>query len=398
MKKTTNPFVRVFGSFGLCVALLSGLFILTFLGTIQSAEDGLFSAQEKYFNSYGLVHHVGPLAIPLPGALSLMMLLGVNLFVGGFMRMRKNRKTIGVLITHGGIAFLLIAGAVKMMGATEGHVTLYEGQTASDFVSYGLWEVAVVDVQGDTSNNEWAVGDEVVRGAEGDAVRVLSADDLPFDVHLQHYLPNAQVGAVDSSWSSDYPIIDGYGVNPLKWNPESGGNFAVIFATVVAKGADVGTEGTQGILFAADRAPFVVEWDGRPFALHLRRQRYPLPFEVQLVKFTKEEHPRTSIPSTFSSDVLRIEDGNETPVHISMNEPLRENGLVMFQSSWGPPNARPGTPLFSTFAVVRNPSDKWPEYSCWVIAFGMLIAFGQRLMTYLEKQSNKRNAANRTEA
>ncbi|MDF1838546.1 MAG: cytochrome c biogenesis protein ResB [Planctomycetota bacterium] len=393
MKKTNNLFVRIFGSFGLCTALLVGLFILTFLGTIQSAEEGLFSAQEKYFNSYGVIHHVGPLAIPLPGALTLMILLAINLFVGGFVRMRKSKRTLGVLIVHGGIAFLLLAGLVKMMGGIEGHVTLYEGQKASDFVSYDFWEVAVIDVQGDSSNNEWAAGDKVVRSLEGDDVRVLSGEGLPFDVHLQYFVPNASVMPKGPRWNSRFPVVDGFAIQEHKLNPESGGNFATVFATVVPKDSSVGTEGSTGILWGRTSVPFVVEWDGRPFSLQLRRERYPLPFEVQLETFTKKEHPRTRIASVFSSDVLRIEGDDRRPVHISMNEPLRENGLVMFQSSWGPADAPPGTPLFSTFAVVRNPSDKWPEYSCWVIALGMLITFGQRLRGYLNKQSKMRDAA-----
>jgi hypothetical protein len=190
---------------------------------------------------------------------------------------------------------------------------------------------------------------------------------------------------------TDYPVVDGYAVMPRKLDTEEGGNFGALFVTVVPKGSPKGALGTQGILWAASRAPFVVNWEGRPYTIDLRRERYPLPFDIQLEKFTKEDHPRTRIASKFASDVLRIDGESKTPVHISMNEPLRENGLVMFQSSWGPANARPGTPLFSTFAVVRNPSDKWPEYSCWVIAFGMLVAFGQRLLAYLSKQSKLRN-------
>ena len=63
---------------------------------------------------------------------------------------------------------------------------------------------------------------------------------------------------------------------------------------------------------------------------------------------------------------------------------------MLFQASWGPSNARPGDPLFSVFSVVRNPSDKWPEISCWVIAAGMLLAFGQKLFGYVRSQKKKR--------
>ena len=392
MKKSSNIIVRWLGSFGLCTSLLIGLFLLTLFGTLESAESGLFAAQEKFFESFYLVYHLGPLAIPFPGAVSLMMLLAVNLLVGGFVRMRKSKRTVGILILHSGIGILLLAGLVKMLGASEGHVTLYEGQRASNFVSYDFWEVAVVDLQGDFSQNEWSVGDDVVRSLSDVPGRVLSGEGLPFDVHLEHFIVNASVLPKGPNWSTAYPVVDGFAVMPRKRNPESGGNWAATFANVVPKGAAQGVSGRQGILWAGARAPFVFDWEGKPYAIHLRRQRYPLPFDVQLEKFTKKEHPRTRIASVFASDVLRIEGKSETPIHISMNEPLRENGLVMFQSGWGPAEAPPGTPLYSTFAVVRNPSDKWPEYACWVIAIGMLIAFGQKLSSYLAKQAKKRQA------
>jgi len=42
--------------------------------------------------------------------------------------------------------------------------------------------------------------------------------------------------------------------------------------------------------------------------------------------------------------------------------------------------------------VVRNPSDKWPEYSMWVIALGLVIKFGQTLYRFAKKQQAGREA------
>ena len=66
-----------------------------------------------------------------------------------------------------------------------------------------------------------------------------------------------------------------------------------------------------------------------------------------------------------------------------MNEPLRDGGLVLYQASWGPSNARPGERLFSTLAVVRNPADHWPLAACLVIAAGLLFHFGRMLVGYV---------------
>ena len=81
-------------------------------------------------------------------------------------------------------------------------------------------------------------------------------------------------------------------------------------------------------------------------------------------------------------------EGSTTrPVKISMNEPLRSDGLVLYQASWGPANARQGQRLFSTLAVVRNPSDRWPLYGCIVIAAGLLMHFSRKLARVLRSEA-----------
>ena len=394
-----NGFVRWLGSYGLCVTILILLFVLTVFGTWDQRKGGigLHASIQKYFNSYWFTVHVGRVVIPLPGAVSLMTLLAANLFVGGFLRIQKSTRTIGVLVIHAGIAMLLLAGLVKRMSANEGYVSLYEGQEATVYRSYHDWEVSVRELLPDeekqalTSGEEWFVHQDVFEGLDGEDVAIVDHPELPFDLHLRHFSVNARVYPEAPGVSSVYPLVDGYRVIPLKAEEEAERNFAAIYCDVVPKGSTTDVRGDAGILAAMERYPYTVVREGRMFAIELRKRRYPMPFSIELEKFTMEEHPRTRTAAEFSSDVLaRWEQGSEgDPFHISMNKPLREDGLVVFQSKYGPSNAKPGTPLFSVFAVVRNPSDRWPEYSCWVIAAGMLIAFGQRLTSYIKRQKDK---------
>jgi hypothetical protein len=46
----------------------------------------------------------------------------------------------------------------------------------------------------------------------------------------------------------------------------------------------------------------------------------------------------------------------------------------------------------STLAVVKNPADRWPLYSCIIISAGLLIHFTQKLTKYLRAE-NRRLAA-----
>ncbi len=110
-------------------------------------------------------------------------------------------------------------------------------------------------------------------------------------------------------------------------------------------------------------------------------QRPPLRREV--------DHPGIGMPKSFASDVKVVEDGNERALKISMNEPLRAEGLVVYQASWGPSTARPGDPLFSTFAVVRNPADQYPLYSCIVIAIGLVLHFARKLIKHVKVEGQR---------
>lgn len=44
---------------------------------------------------------------------------------------------------------------------------------------------------------------------------------------------------------------------------------------------------------------------------------------------------------------------------------------------------------YSVFSVVRNVSDKWPEYSMWVITFGLLVTFVRKLLGFSKSQSGR---------
>src|SRR6185436_21156360 len=131
-------------SYGLACALLLDLFALTLFGTLYQVEAGLFEAQKRYFESWFVVQTT-PVPLVLLGGVPCMGLLALNLFVGGFVRIQKAKRTLGVLIVHVGIALLLASSFVKMYHSEDGHLTLEEGQSADEFQSYYLWEVALWD-------------------------------------------------------------------------------------------------------------------------------------------------------------------------------------------------------------------------------------------------------------
>jgi len=378
--------IRLISSFGLSCSLLILLALLTWLGTLEQVHTGLFEVQKKYFESFYLVHDFGSFSLPLPGANLVMCVLAVNLLVGGIVRLRRSWDTAGVLIVHLGIVLLLIASFVKNYHSEEGHLTLYEGQSGNAYQSYYRWEVAIGRAVGAGQVQEYLVSQEDFLHATGSNSVTLKADDLPFELDLAHFMPNCRPMPKGPMFETEVPVIDGFFLQSEARNPTAEQNVAGAYA--VARLPD-GTR-SEGILWGLDTAPWTVSVGGTDWTVDLRHQLYPMPFTIGLDVFTKEDHPRTNMPSMFSSDVIVTEPQiSPRPVKIAMNEPLRSQGLVLYQASWGPSNARPGDPLFSTLSVVQNPADQYPLYACIVIAIGLLLHFSRKVLAYVRTEARQ---------
>lgn len=383
LARFARGFVAVLSSTKLSCVLLLLLGLLTWLGTLEQVNSGLFEVQRKYFESFVLVHHAGPIPIPLPGAYLVMCVLFANLIVGGMLRLRKGRSTFGVLVVHVGIALMLVGGYVKLHHSQEGHVTLFEGQSAATFQSYQRWEIAILETQGNGEVREHLVPEERFLDARDGRSVHLASSELPFEIELSRFLVNAMPQLKGPMFDVSEPVIDGTFLTEQPPEKEAERNIAGAQIAIVER------DGARhdALLWGAAAKPFAFQAQGRNFGIELRHERYPMPFALRLERFLKEDHPRLDMPKSFASEVTVTEGSTSRPVKISMNEPLRSEGLVLYQASWGPSGAAPGQRLFSTLAVVRNPSDRWPLYGCIVIAVGLLMHFSRKLARVLRSEA-----------
>ncbi len=395
-KGLVGRLIDFLSSFGLASALLAFLFLLTLFGTLAQVHDGIYLAQKKYFESWYVFHQQDlwgdfKLVIPMPGALTCLSLLAVNLLLGGLVRIRKNKSTLGVIVIHLGIVVMLAASLTKLTAAEEGRLTLYEGEASDEFIHYYEWEVTVFDVRQQTQVTEWVIPHSQLIDLTDGRTRTFEFPEAGFELELSHFVPNARPLPKGPAWESPAPTVDGFAIKDLGFDAEAAErNVACLYATARVNGAPA--EVSHGILWPFDRFPWVVKVGDKEWAVSLQHRRMAMPFEISLDKFTRELHPGTQIPKVYSSDVTKtvLATRDSQKVEISMNEPLRSGGLVLFQSSWGPPDAKEGQPLYSQFSVVRNPSDAWPLYSCIIITIGLLLAFGQKLARYVRVQNANR--------
>lgn len=371
--------IRFLASYALGIVTLFFLLVLTYLGTLEQIEHGLYATQQKYFNSLFLVHEIGGRPIlPLPGVYLLLVVLAVNMLLGAVLRFRWGWRHAGVLIVHVGILVMLVGGFITYHYSSDGHLTLYEGESSNEFQSYYDWEILIAEAN--VPGRGLVIPGESFRDLTGDASRAFTSADLPFELALSSFMPNSMpvMGAGGA------PDGGAFSLSPIPLDSQNERNVAGIRVEVRNR-----NEGGQreAELWGMSRDPYVFDSGGTEWSLKLQRRRWQLPFTVSLDRFTRELHPGTAMPSSFSSDVTVMEPEGSQRVHISMNRPLRHKGYTLFQASWGPSNAGPNDPLFSTLAVVRNPADQFPIYGFTVITIGLLLHFCHKLFVYLRNEA-----------
>ena len=313
------------GSFGLAMIVLTLLLILTFLGTMEQRHRGIFDVQKDYFESFFLISDTLGFPIPMIGAVPLLALLFINLVVGGMVRMRKGKSTVGVLIAHLGIALLLLGSLVEHAASTNGNMSLTPGETSNVFRSYYDWDVMITEYAEDGSGERHILPHEKYAGmGEGDRV-TFTSERLPFTVVLSGYLRNC----VPQRAPRDQGI-DGFLLRQLEPAEKAEYNRPGVLATL----ATDGQRDQRILLWGLQTGPLLFERDGRKFGIDMVRKEWVIPFTLKLDRFVKDDHPGMAMAREYSSYVEKIEDGATQSIHITMNEPLRHRGHIFYQSGY----------------------------------------------------------------
>lgn len=384
MKTLLKKLFAFFSSFGLAASIFIFFFFLILFGTLYQVDNGLFEAQQKYFNSMYVIHHIGPIAFPLPGGYLLTALLAVNLICGGLIRIRKNIRRPGVIITHIGILILILSAAVTYHFSDRGHMRLYPGDESNVYQSYNDWVIQVgKPASGATLQ---IIQDTQIANLNAGESRTFYSDDIPIEITLHGYAQNATPVPVQDG-ATGPEIVDGFRLQALPPEQESEMNVPGAYVTATDKATG---EKTQGLLWGLSMEPFTVQSGDVYYTIGFARKSYRTPFVIHVDDFRRRVHAGTNMDASFEADVTKFEDGTEESMTIWMNHPLRRRGYTFFQTSWGPSNARPGEPLFTVFEVVRNPADQGPLVACIIISIGFLIHFIQKLAAYMRAEARRR--------
>jgi len=397
---------RVFAfltSFGLAITVMFLLLVLTLLGTLAQRDLGIHAAVSKYFTSWGFVQPMtiwgtetdSAFGIPLPGGLLLMSLLFINMTCGALIKVRKDPKRFGIFIAHLSVMAMLASGLVTHLYKTDGYLDLRVGQTSNEVESYREWELEIEEIQPGETGGEGRTREALVipmtkfDDLTGDQSRSFHGAELPFEIELSGYERNSKIIRTAPSE---------YAIEGVEKEKEAERNLPGIQFKVVDP-ADPSAPLAESFLHGTNPEPFVIEKDGRSFALRLGKKSWVIPFALTLDRFKHSYHPGTKTPDEYSSWVTQKVADEKRNIHITMNLPMRESGYVLYQESWGKLGEGPDAPVYSQFAVSKNPSDQWPKWSCIAATFGLLYHFCLKLFEYLRRQArNRKRLLERTAA
>ncbi|MCB1210963.1 MAG: cytochrome c biogenesis protein ResB [Verrucomicrobiales bacterium] len=409
--------LRFFSSFGLATVVLALLLLHTFLGTLEQVDHGLFESQKKYFESFVVwdidvgcclrAMHIpsGNFVMPvlLPGGFTLMVLLAINLICGGIMRIvkRLNKaraegvnhnilRFTGLVIAHGSMVFMLLAGLVSMYWKKDGAAMLSEGQTTEEFQSFHDTAIEIQQLSPAPAEGQakvWVIDGSLFKDLKADAQsgkgRTFTQPDLPFEIMVMNYEVNCFPRKPESE-ETKRTVVDGYYLQPVAESPEQEKNIDGAYVKITHPDKRVET----GILWRYANGPLTVTSGDKTWGISLGRKTYKLPFAIRLDDFQREVHPGTERARKFTSQITMLQDGQEHKKIITMNEPLRSQGYAVFQQSFDMSQRADGTMAErSQLEIVQNPSDHWPLISCVAVGIGLLIQMGSQLTRFLSRQS-----------
>jgi ResB-like family len=420
---------RFLRSFGLATTVLSLLLLVTYLGTIEQVEHGLYESQKKYFESFFVtsidvacclramhIPYQGSFDLPvyiLPGGYLLMVVLGINMLLGGIVRLHKELvwlaklplrlvtgrfgelspapRAVGVLIAHMSIVFMLFAGLVSLYFKKDGAMSLREGQTADEFQSF---HDSVIEIERlspapkDGKRTSMVIDGDHFQDLVAGKGRTFTSKELPFELMVMNYELNCVPRRAEGQ-ETNRSVVDGFFLQPLKEELEQERNTDGAYVTAKLKD---GTE-QSGILWRFSAAPLSIKAGDEVWGVALNRRAWKLPFSVKLDDFKREVHPGTEKARRFTAEVTVNDRGNDLKKIITMNEPLRSRGFALFQQSFDMGQGEDGSVReSSTIQVVQNPSDHWPLISCIAAGIGLLIHMIWQLVRYLRKAAKENPA------
>lgn len=390
MHSTIKRILKPVSSLTLTVVLLAASMMLIFVGTWAQLDADTWAVQKRFFHSWFcwvdpqvFVRRPMPGGFPFVGGYFLITALLVNLLAAHISRFKLTWKRSGIILIHLGLIMLLVGEALTSVLATEGQMTLAEGQAFNFKTDIRSAEIAVTDSATFDTDRVTVIPETRLK-----AGKTVHDAHLPFDVTVDDYLPNSRpmgpfepaTGRVLTSGDGPektrmmgVPLYTGAGADAEKVNSPS---------AQITLSRDGKTLGTYLLSLWSDR-PEKIKVGDKVYPIELRFKREYTPYTVQLLKFTHEKYVGTDTAKNFASRIRLIDPsrGVDREVLIWMNHPLRYEGETFYQQGFDPKNDK-----VTTLQIVRNPSWLMPYLALAIAIIGLVVQFGSHLIAFLRRE------------
>lgn len=377
-----NDYLKMLASLKVTVALFGMSIFLVFAGTLAQVDNGIWHVMDSYFRCFITWIDLGvffprkwdiSFTFPFLGGWALGLLLMLNLTAAHITTFKYNKKRIGIILIHAGIAIMLLSEFFTGLAAVESRMVIKEGSWSNYTQSNRLYELAIKNPK-----TKELVSVPVSMLADSSEV---TDEQLPFDLKVKEFYENAAL----------MPVVKG------QHNLATAGSGLALYAVEKPVTTGVDTEqsvnapsvyvqiGDKTYLVSLYLKEQLLDYKGTEYEVSLRLKRYYKPYKMTLEDFSHDKFVGTEIPRNFSSKILleNSETGEKRNVLIYMNNPLRYNGETFYQSGFLPDNS--GTIL----QVVYNPVWLWPYISCAVVSLGMMWHFGLGLYKFTKRKTNE---------
>lgn len=391
MNEFYSKLYKVLSSLRLTAVLLAFSLVLVFFGTLDQVHFGIYETQRRYFQSI-LAFWQYPMewpgssflrwiVLPMPGGYLLGFFFMLNLVFAHFRYFKLRLRNVGIVMIHGGLAFLLIGQLITDIGQEEFQMWIDEDGSSNFAESFFDNELVLIDRSGETTDKVWSIPTSILKNGA-----TFDHPENGITVRVQRFFRNARIMQLQENQNTGLlQTSQGIGsrmrLGVFEAAPvyaQNQRNVTTAVVEILKDGESIGNWLVSNVFNTGSLPNQSFETSDGTFELSLRFKRRYFPFTIYLKDFSHDKYPGTEIPRNFSSlvHVENRETGEERESLIYMNHPLRYGGYTFYQASFG------NNDTSSMLQVVRNPGWLIPYISCLVMSLGLLYQFGWSLVKF----------------
>jgi ResB-like family len=330
--------------------VLPFMILVLVIGTVSQKELGILVAQQRYFSSFFYMLWF----IPLPGGMTLLTILFMNLLAKFLFKSKWSWAQAGTIITHFGVLVLILGGAFTYFTAREGFLIVGQEETSNTIEDY---HERIMAVRQNDKIIYQIPFDDLMMG------QTLPTSSIPFLITINKTCYNCGITrrpvSDQDGWTSPGKFMQ---LNQKPSDPQDEKNMTGIEFSVSGAG-----DNENGKYLTFDKFPKPPQI--KDYTISIERQKRDLPFSVTLDSFKQEFHAGTDMAKAYRSTIKVTDNNTSWPAIIQMNDPLRYKGYTLYQSSFDMTGDKPYTVL----TVVENKGRIFPYISTIIIAAGLLL-------------------------